>query len=342
MSVTSFATNNALVKKAWEEKLFRDWPKDSYFGQRFMGKGQNSIIQVTDKVEKGQGDKVTFGIRMRLTGAGQTGEGTLEGNEEALNTYDYSLTLEQYRHAVRYKNKLSKKRVMFNLSEEANQAIRDWGAEKIDQLIFDAAYASPSKVFYRDGSGNIAANASLATAKAALNGSNSKITPQFISAIRSWALTGGNYSQTPIRPVKVDGGEYLILLVHPDVMFDLKQDTTFNTARTYAQERGKDNPLFKNAIAIWDDVVIHENQKVNIAADGGGASVPWAQCLLMGAQALVWAWGERPEVIQKDFDYENEVGHSFGFIAKAGKPQFNGKDYGCINVALARTNVSGL
>ena len=341
MSVTSFTTNNALTKKAWQEKLFRDMPKSSYFGQRFMGSDSNSLIHVTNKVEKDQGDKVTFGIRMRLTGSGQTGEGTLEGNEEDLTTYDYSVSLEQYRHAVRYKNKLSAKRVMFDISAEAQQAIKDWGAEKIDQLCFDAILESPSKIFYKTSAG-VLSTAVAATAAGALSAADSKITPAMISALRVWALTGGNYSQTPVRPIKVDGGEYLVLLVHPDVMYDLKQNSVFNSAREQAQNRGKDNPLFKNAVAIWDDVVIHENLKVPLATDGGGAAVPYAKCALMGAQALCWAWGAKPEVIKKDFDYENEVGYSFGFIAKAGKPQFNSKDYGCFNVYFARTNVSGI
>lgn len=341
MSETVFATDNPLTKKMWEEKLFRDMPKDSYFGQRFMGTTSNSLVHVTTKLEKGQGDKITFGIRTRLTGAGQTGETTLEGNEEALTTYDYSISLEQYRHAVKYNNKLTKKRAMFDIEAEAEQAIKDWGAEKIDQLLFDAIYDSPSKFFYKTSSG-VLTTGTAATAKSALTVADSKLTPAMISFMRVWALTGNNYAQTPVRPIKVDGGDYLVLLVHPDVMYDLKQDATFNAARQYAQERGKDNPLFKNAVAIWDDVVIHENIKVATAADAGGSSnVPWAKCALMGAQALCWGWGERPEVIKEEFDYKNKVGYSFGFIAKAGKPQFNSKDYACINVYLSRTNVSG-
>lgn len=342
MAQTAFSTSNALTKKAWEEKLFRDWPKDSYFGQRFMGKDSNSLIHVTDKVEKSKGDKVTFGIRMRLSGSGVTGATVLEGNEEDLTTYDYSVSLEQYRHAVRDNGALTRKRAMFDISAEAQLAIKDWGAEKIDQLCFDAIYDSPSKVFYKLSTG-VTSNASAATAKAALTAADSKITPSMISALRVWALTGGNYSQTPVRPIKVDGGEYLVLLVHPDVMYDLKQDSTFNQARQYAQDRGKDNPLFKNAIAIWDDVVIHENLKVGIGTDAGaGGNVPFAKCALMGAQALCWAWGERPKVVKKTFDYDNQEGFAFGFIAKAGKPQFNSKDYACLNVYFSRTNVSGL
>lgn len=341
MSVGSFSTSNALTKKAWEEKLFRDMPKSSYFGQRFMGSDQNSLVQTTSKVEKEKGDKVTFGIRMRLTGAGQTGEGTLEGNEEDLSTFDYSISLEQYRHAVRYKAKLSAKRAMFEISSEAVQAIKDWGAEKIDQLLFDALLDTPTKIFYSTSSG-ITATAVAATAKSALTTADSKLTPSMISALRVWALTGGNYQQTPVRPIKVEGGEYLVLLVHPDVMFDLKQNSVFNAARQYAQDRGKDNPIFKNAVAIWDDVVIHESLKMPVGTDGGSGAVAWSKAAIMGAQSLVWAWGMKPEVIKKDFDYENEVGHSFGFIAKAGRPQFNSKDYAAFSVYLARTNVSGL
>lgn len=349
MAKTVFTTSNALTKKAFEEKLYRDIVKESYFS-RFSGTTPQNLVHEKTQLEKGQGDKITFGIRMRPTGAGVTSGQQLENNEESLSTYDSSVTLEQYRHAFRDNGAMDRQRAVFSISEEQEAAIKEWGSEKVDLLHFNAlgigagATTDPSKIFYLSGAGGtLSATGTAATAKAALHASGSLINTSFISALKTWAKTGGNRTYVPLRPVKVDGKEYYILLVHPDCMYDLKQNSTFQNAQRDAQERGKDNPLFAGATAIWDGVVIHEHENCAIAADGGGgANVPWAKCAFMGAQALVTAWGKRPELINESFDYGNEMGVAIDMILKVGKPVFNSLDYGSLGVYLARTNISSL
>lgn len=312
-----------------------------------MGDTADSLVQVKTQLEKNQGDNITFGIRMRLAGAGVTNDTVLEGNEEKLTTYSFNTSLSLYRHAVRDNGALDRKREMFSIDDESVAALKTWGAEKIDQLCFDAigvgsgATSNPTKVFYRDSSGNNAAG-SAATAKAGLHATNSKLTPNFISALKTWAKTGGARSYIPIRPVMVKGREYYILLVHPDCVFDLKVDSTFQQAMREAEIRGPENPLFQGATAIWDGVVIHEHENCAIATDGGGASVAWAKCSFMGAQSLCWGYGQRPEVVDVEFDYKNEHGYGWSLIATVAKPQFNSLDYGSLGVYLSRTNVSGL
>lgn len=344
MSKTTFSTSNALTKKAWEEKLFRDMVKESYFMENFSGEGSDNILQIKTKLEKQQGDKITFGIRMRLSGAGQTEGGYVEGNEEALTTYDYGLSLAQYRHGVRDKGAMDRQRAMFSIDDESKTALKDWGAEKIDSLCFSALLTSPTRIAYRDG-GATGAYKTTTTASTALTAANAtyKLDVGFLSFLRTYAKTGGNRSGllTPIRPIKHKGKEYYVLLVHPDSTYDLKQDTTLRGAWQNAMERGESNPLFKNAICMWDGVLVHEHENCTIATNGGGGgTVPVSYGAFMGAQALCWAWGKRPEMVQETFDYGNEHGYAWGFLGAAGKPVFNSKDYGSIGVTLARTQVS--
>lgn len=346
MAKTSFSTSDALTKKVWEEELFRDVLKEVYFG-RFMGEGNKSLVQVKTELEKSKGDKITFGLRMRLSGAGVTSGQILEGNEEKLTTYSDDVSLEQYRHAVRDDGQLSRQRAMFEIDEEHEMAIKDWMSEKIDQLCFDAlgvgdgATTNPTKIFYRDSSGVSQGTGSAATAKAGLDATNSKLNLNFISFMKAWAKTGGERQYVPLRPVSVDGRDYYLLLVHPDCMYDLRADSSFQQALREAEIRGPENPLFRGATAIWDGVVIHEHENCAVAADGGGASVAWAKCAFLGAQSLLWAWGKRPELVSKNFDYENEHGVSVNMIAGVTRPAFNSLDYGSLGVYLARTNVSG-
>jgi N4-gp56 family major capsid protein len=344
MAKTAFATNNALTKKAWEEQLFRDTKKESYFA-KFMGSGSDALCQEKSHFTKDKGDAMTFGIRMRLAGAGVTSGQALEGNEEALTTYDYSVSLEEYAHAVRDRGPLDRQRAMFSIDEESQSALKDWGAEKIDDLAFKAligtaAASYSTRVFYATAAG-LTSNATAATASAALTAADSKLSPALIEYTRTWCLTGGNRGQTPLRPVRVDGKKYFVLLVHPDALFDLRMDPMWLQANREAQERGSGNPIFSGADSVWNGVIVHSHENVPIALTGGaGSNVPFARCALIGAQSLVWAWGKRPSVVAKTFDYDREHGYAWSMIAGTGKPRFNSRDYGSVGVYVSRTRIS--
>lgn len=339
MAKTAFTTSDALTKKVWEEQLFRDAKKDSYFAS-FMGKDASSLIQEKTNLEGELGDKITFGIRMRLSGDGVTSGQTLEGNEESLTTHDYTLYLEEYAHAVRDRGPLDRKRPMFNVDTEARAALKDWMVEKQDKLCFDALTATPTRVFYSTAGSTPLTTATAATAKAALT-TSSLIFPDLLSYAKAWALTGGNRTQTPLRPVKVKGKDYLVVLVHPDVMYDLQKNSTFSQAQREAEVRGAENPIFTGAKAIWNGLVIHEHESVPIGTDAGSSSnVPWAKCAILGAQSLCFAWGERPKLVAEEFDYGREHGFGISMIGAAGKPKFNSLDYGSVGLYLARTQIS--
>lgn len=334
MAKTGFTTSSAETKKLWEEQLFRDAVKQSYFS-RFMGSNADSVMQVKTDLERSRGDRVRFSLVNRLSGAG-VGEGqTLEGNEESLNSSTWDLTLTQRRHAVRDDGAMSRQRAVFSISEESRFALRNWQTEKIDEYSFTALEDSPTKIFY-GGS---------ATSTATLTASD-KITPALISKLKAWAVTGGARSQTPLRPVMVDGKRHYILLVHPDVGYDLKQDSDWQTAQQNGNVRGMNNPIFSGALGVWDNVIVHEHENVGLETTwGSGSNVAGAKCSFLGAQALCWAWGSRPEIVTESFDYQEELAYATKMIYAVGKPQFdfNGStvDYGSIAMYVARTDVSG-
>lgn len=340
MAKTTYATGASEVRKVWSEKLYRDSRKESYF-ERFMGTSAESLVQVKNELQAEKGDRITFTLRMRLAGAGVTSGTLLEGNEEKLSTYTYNLTLEQYRHAVRDDGAMSRKRVAFDLDKEHEDALRVWGSEKIDSLCFTALQASPTKVFYHTTAAGYTA-ASAATAKAALVLAESKLDLTLISIMKAWAKTGGGRTYVPIRPVMVDGEPWYILLTHPDALYDLKATSAWQQAAREAEVRGDSNPLFKGSKAVWDGVIVHEHENITTGADGGGSTVTWCGAYLMGAQALAFGWGRRPELVYEEFDYKNEHGYGFDMIMSTAKPVFNSLDYGSVAAYVARTNVSGL
>jgi N4-gp56 family major capsid protein len=340
MADTIFTTSNALTKKAWEEKLFRETIPESY-SSRFFGEGADAMFHVKTNLEKSQGDKITFGLVARLAGDGVTGDDQLEGNEESLVTYDDAVTIDQYRHGVTVRGRMSQQRAVFSITSEAKMQLKQWQAEKIDRLAFTALLNSPSAVYYRDSTGAPVKGASAATAKAGLDATNSKLNLATFSYLRTLAKTGNNRAFSPLRPIKIKGKEYYVLLVHEDVLYDIKQDTNFLQAQRECQERSADHPLFVGATALYDGVIVHTHEFIPIATDGGAGAVAWSKGVLMGAQALVWAWGERPSVVQKDFDYENKTGYAVNMICGAKKPTFNSLDFGSYGAYFARTKVSG-
>ena len=61
MSKTAFSTSNALTKKLWQEKLFRDTVKESYFS-KFMGDNMESLVYTKTDLEK-VGDDLWIGVK---------------------------------------------------------------------------------------------------------------------------------------------------------------------------------------------------------------------------------------------------------------------------------------
>jgi len=336
MAKTSVSTTDALRKEIWEEELYRDIREAPYFS-KFMGKDSNAMVQEKTELEKTKGDKITFGIRYRLDGAGVTSGQTLEGREEKLQTSSFNVELERYRHAVRDDGDLSRRRPVWDMPMESRDSLKDWGSEKIDRLLFSAALASVTKEIFP----------STYTATTSITATD-KLEPKLISKIRTGAATGWARKQVPFRPIKIGGKSYWVLLVSPDVRYDLQQDSTYNQAQREAEVRSKDNPIFTGALGVWDGVIVHEHDLMQELADVttyGAGAIPGSTCLFMGAQALTMAWGERPNVVERDFDYGEEMGYAIRMTTKAAKPKFtkpsqSAADYAVAAIRVARTQIS--
>lgn len=368
MAKTQILTTGADRKEAWEEELYRDTLVGSYFmskftngeAEKFMEKGgemetsPNDVLHIkTDMGAQGarktkKGDKISFHLLPRIdpkTNKGVTSGQTLKGKELNLSTYTETLELERYRQAVSSGGPMDWARASWDVPKETKAALQAWGSEKMDLLCFEALEAAPATYFYKtsDSGPTVTKNATLATAKAALTAADSKLTPAYLSYLKTWALTGGGRSggQVPPRPIMISGKPYYIYLTHPDALFDWKNDSTVMQAYREAQDRGKDNPLFQGADYVWDNVIIHTHEFVTTGDDGGGASITWTYGHLLGAQALVLGFGERPSIVDESEDYEEDNFSAWRMTMKVKAPKFNSKQYGSLTTLISRTNVSG-
>ena len=364
MARSEMATTDNLRQEIWEETLYRDTMKETFFVSRLGGdayknleKGvnfessPNDIMQIkTDMEAKGRtkvrkGDKITFGLVPRIDPATYPGVRSgqkLKGKEVPLSWYDFAIELERYRQAVSAGTPMDWHRASFSMPMEAEAALLNWGIELIDMICFDALkVATGTPFFYKTSAGTLKTTTA-ATAKSALTATDSKLTPAMVSFMKAWATTGGARSYIPPRPVKIKGKNYYAMVVHPDVMYDWRQDSTVQQAAREAEVRGSENPLFTGASYIWDGVVIHENENCTVAADAGsGSDVPYSLGHFLGAQALCFGWGERPSIVEDTEDYQEDLFYAWRMTAAVEKPVFNSKVYGSFTFYVSRTNVSG-
>lgn len=315
MALTQASAN--LTAKYWAKELWADVQKEIFF-EKFTGTGPDAIIQKNTALQKAAGDTVVFGLAMKLSGNGVSGDGILEGNEEALTFYDMSVTVDQLRNAVRIAGEMNEQKVAFDMRSKAKDILKIWLAEKIDAGFFAKLTAAPSanRVLYA-GSATAENLITDAMKLTCADISRAKRKAQLVSPI--------------IRPVRVKGKEYFVMVIHPLAARDLKSDSVWLNAQYYAAERGSSNPLFSGMLGVYDGVVLFEHPNVPWTSTGA-SSAKVAHNIFMGAQAGVWAVAKEPYWREKLFDYDNSVGFATGIIHGQAKSAYNAEDYGVIQV----------
>jgi len=337
MAQTAWAAG--LQVSRWANELAHKAGKLIYFN-RFMAEDPNVMIQVKNELNGKPGKDVTVGLITNPSGAGVTSDNTLEGNEEALSTYAQTVTLEQYRHAIRNTGNFDDRKVLYNFRKEALGALKIWLAEKVDGLIFTALGTSPTRTFRADAGGDAVYDRLNEASTTAQLTASDVISLDDISALKRAAKVPKGADEMKIRPIRVDGNEHYVLLIHPEQSYDLFRDSAWQQAQREAQRRGDSNPLFKGALGIWDGVVIHEHENITTSSTYGAGSVHGAQALFLGAQAGIFAKGNEPIWVEKTFDYGNSLGVAGGQIMGVSKTTFNGEDFACIAYYTACTQLS--
>ena len=327
--VGSWATG--LQVEEWSKELYHDVNKE-LFWFKFMGTGSNNVIQVKNELSAKKGDTIHFGLRARLSGSGVENDDTLEGNEEEMPVYNFSVGVSQLRNAVRSEGQEFEGKYLYPFRMEALDALKVWLAETKDQYFFSALALSPTNV--------------VGTAKTSL-ATTDLMSPALISKAKARAkLPTGSHSR--IRPVRVEGKSYYMMIMSPEQIYDLKRDPEWLQASREAGPRGSTNPIFTDSVGVFDGVLIYEHENVSTFDDGGGAAVHGAMASLVGAQALVHANNRQTIWKEKTFDYANQLGISGGFMqnrydssATGGniKAVFNSVDFAHIAVYTAATDL---
>lgn len=370
MATTNFALLTDEQKTIWSKDLWKH-ARNYAFINKFLGTGSNSMIQhITELKKSEKGARAVITLLADLEGDGVAGDRTLEGNEEAMKSYDQVIRIDQIRHANRHEGKMADQKSVVEFRNNSRDVLAYWLADRTDQLAFltlsGVSYSMRNNGIARTGSdlpylefaADVAAPTNLrklrwdGTAKALVqNGATNTVvtadTPMWELFVQLKAFAKDQY----LRGIKGAGGdEQFHVFLTPQAMAKLKLDPTYMLNLRSAQKRSETNPLFTGSSVEIDGITFHEFRHVYNTSGassgskwGASGTVDGCQILFCGAQALAMADIGSPDWNEKGFDYENQQGISIGKILGFLKPKFNSiysgntvQDFGVISVYVAQ------
>lgn len=350
---TVVGVNDPKAVRRWATSLATDTDKQSYF-TRFIGQGENNIIERKVELEDEAGDTVQFDLSMRLRGGMTLGDNRVEGSAEALTFYTDEVKIDQARKGASAAGRMSRKRTLHNLRRIARDRTSEYVAQWLDEGFFvylsgdsDFSAINQDAVFDRAFAGNpvqapdadhILYGGS-ATSKATITTAD-KMSVAFLErvAVKPRMMNAVNPNVVRMNPVTVEGSKRFIVLMSPFQSYDLRTETGdlswSKIAQAAATAEGRNSPIFKGGIGLVNNMVLHEHESVRRWGNAGsGANVGMARGLLLGRQAGVVAYGSggngaRMSWVEKLTDADNQIEIYCGVIAGMKKTRFNSMDFG--------------
>ncbi len=358
MALTNFAALTQEQLTLWQRDVWKQARNHSYI-TRFMGDGPNALIQRITQLKKDQkGSRAVITLLADLVGDGVAGDRQLEGNEEAMQTFDQVIRIDQLRHGTRHLGRMADQKSVVEFRKNAKDVLSYWQADRHDQLAFltlsGVHYGVHNNGAPRVGSDfvnleyladvkPITANRRLrwngASKTLEANGATTSVTAadkpmwEMFIQLKAYAKTH------KIRGVNVNGEETYHVFLSPLAMAKLKLDDMYIQNLRHAQEKGDSNPLFTGNSVKIDNLVIHEYEHVyNTSGASGAVLIPkggalhskWGasgdvdgcQILFCGAQAMGFADIGNPYWDEEGHDYSNSQGIAVGKISGFLNPQF--------------------
>lgn len=353
MALTTVSAGNQA--KQWDDKFFAEYVRENRFA-RYMGTDENAIIQLKEDLTTKKGGAISIPLVAKLAGAGVTGNGLLEGNEEALANYDMEIKVAMLRHGVAVTEN-EEQLTEIGLRNAARAMLKVWAKERMRSSLLtslasiydpasgtEIAYANATAAqrdawLSRNGDrvlfGKLKSNkvATHAGSLSNIDNTDDKLTKEVVSLAKRIAKTASPI----IRPFTTDEDEETYVLFTGSLGFrDVKN--SLDAVHRDAAERGNGNPLFRDGDLMYDGVIIREIPEMGVLTqvgtdpDGAGALLPidvqpWYLC---GAQSLGVAWAKRTSTRTDVRDYGFVNGVAIQEMRGVRKMVFNNKDHGIV------------
>ncbi len=348
MAQTEILRGDVKAVQRWSRMLVQEFIGETFF-KRFMGKSDGSIIQVHQDLSSGPGDTIKYDLLVKIPGYGVKGAARLKGQEKAMTYHQDSLGIEQLREGVNW-DTMSQQRTVHDFLMDSTRNLGLFFARVHDELMFAHLV------------GNVGDNATLSTELGTFGGNtivaqdaahriDNSGTPMSIDFIRQCKEKA--YLLEPmVRPVRVDGEDKYVLVMRPEQVTSLKNESgtaKWREITALARERGSKNPVYTGALGEFDNVVLHESRHLPRT---NSTNLNYATFL--GAQAGHVAFGQRYEKIgsrpkeTKELfsmfddvdDYGDKIGIAGATIFGVKRAIFNSATYGCINLETTDAQAS--
>jgi len=336
--------NSELTPTQWASATWKE-ALDRVFWRRFIGRDEMSPIVQRSELNGKPGDTITFGFTMQLDGEGVTSGQTLEGSEDSFDEYAMSITIDELCNGIRLAGPMEEQKQADNLRLKAKQLLRNWFAQRQDQIIFNQMSADTTETF---------ANTPVAVdSDHVLYGGDATGTSDITAGdtFTTEEITRLVYQAQAISPelraVRIAGGwEGYYMVVHPRCAYTLWQDSEWVSAQQAAYTgRGEEMPFFRRDLFLqgyWKNVAVYEHRKVRLETDwGSGGTTTGAINLFFGAQAGAYVEIQNPWWREKTFDFGREVGFATGAIWGFKVCRFNSKYLGLIHLKTVAAAPSG-
>lgn len=370
MALTNFNLLTDEQLTVWSRDVWKA-ARNYMFLNKFVGNDNSSMIQrITELKKTEKGARAVITLVADLEGDGVAGDRALEGNEEAMKSYDQVIRIDQLRHANRHEGRMADQKSVVMFRENSRDVLAYWLADRYDQQAFltlsGVSYSKKTNGASRVGSdlpnleyaADVTApstnrhrrwDASTGLQAGSTSSVESADTPSWEMLVEAKAYAKDQF----IRPIRgEDGQELYHVFMTPQGFAQLKQDSDFLQAWRHAMPRSKDNPIFKGMTTgiMVDGLMLHEYRHVYNTAGltsgvdkwGSSNDVDGQRVLFCGAQSLGYADIGDPTWVEKGFDYDNQQGISVGKICGMLKPVFRSavtstdEDFGvlCIDTAV--------
>jgi len=311
---TIVGLNDPKAVKKFSAFLAVDVGRKSYFSKKFMGRGVESQtpIQMLPHLENDAGEQITYDLVMQLKMVPVEGDNTLRGKEEDLKFYTDSVYIDQLRGGVNTGGRMTRKRTIHDLRKIARVRQSEWWARIFDELFFmylSGSRGANSDYIYPTSFTGFANNGFVApdtqhilyggagTSKASIVATDKmNLTLVERAQTKAETLGGGTAGIPAIESCEIDGEPHYVICMSPWQAFDMRTNTStgqwLDVQKAAAGAEGRNNPMFKGAMGMYANTILHSHKGVIRFTDyGAGLNVAAARALFLGRQAGVCAFG---------------------------------------------------
>jgi N4-gp56 family major capsid protein len=340
--------------KKWSATLATDVNRKGYWSRKFMGKGENNIIEEKTDLASDAGDRISFDLSVRLSQRPTSGDKRVKGKEENLKFYTDEVIIDQLRHPVSAGGRMSRKRTVHDLRRIAKNRLAEYWQLYLDELkfIYLSGARGMNEEFIEGGdyighAGNPlrAPDAShilyggAATSKATITNAHN-MSRDLVERAETHArmIRSIDTQATDMVPVNVEGSDRFVVVMSPYQEHSLRVQDTNGWVRIQAdasKAEGRNNPIFQGSLGMIKNVVLHSHENTIRFNDYGvGVNLPAARALFLSRQAGVIAYGTpggmRYMWKEEMEDYDNEPTVVAGVIFGFSKTRYNNRDFGVI------------